>query len=296
MKKTVSLLFAILILTYSLCFSAFAGNSQKLYDNAGYLTEEEARELQSFMKKTCDELEFEIVIVTESYVSDTESYADDFYDYNDFGYNDSNDGCLLLVTQNAEENWMSTTGYGIIFLDHRLRGLSNEFHSVLGSEGYFTAFKNFVSGVKTAVTYERENFNAEEFTDDYGGTVDPMEYIDNIAKNGSYRPSGLALLKYKFSNGEMTMPLAIAVILGIIIGFIYSGSHKKKLKTVAPKQSAVDYVVPGSLYFSRREDIFLFKNVTMTKKPEPESHSSGGSSGGGIHTGSSGTSHGGGRF
>ena len=65
---------------------------------------------------------------------------------------------------------------------------------------------------------------------------------------------------------------------------------KSTMITVAMQHYAYNYAVNNSLRLDRSNDIFIYRNVTKTRRPEPSS-SGGGSS---IHTGSSGTSHGGG--
>ena len=80
-----------------------------------------------------------------------------------------------------------------------------------------------------------------------------------------------------------------ALIIGLIVALILTFSVKKGYKPVGFNRSAANYLVDGSLNIRGSYDNFLYSNVT-SRKIESNS-SSGGSS---THTGSSGTSHGGG--
>ena len=93
--------------------------------------------------------------------------------------------------------------------------------------------------------------------------------------------------KLKFKPFE----LILAVVVGILIALIPMKSMKNKLKTVEKQTKAEDYA--QNVQLDRSEDIFLYHNVTRTKRA---SESSSGGSGGGssTHTSSSGSTHGGG--
>ena len=70
--------------------------------------------------------------------------------------------------------------------------------------------------------------------------------------------------------------LAISLVIGIIVGLIVVLIMKSKLKSVRKQNSAHVYVKPDSMKLTYSRDIFLYRNVTFTKKQErTESHSSG---------------------
>lgn len=84
--------------------------------------------------------------------------------------------------------------------------------------------------------------------------------------------------------------VVLAVIAGIVLSFLIPMSVLKgELKSVHAKSAASDYVRAGSMNLTQDKDIFLYHTVTRTAKPKNNSS-------GGTHTGSSGTSHGGGSF
>jgi len=65
--------------------------------------------------------------------------------------------------------------------------------------------------------------------------------------------------------------------------------RKSKMNTALPKTEADRFIVPGSLVFTRQTDTFLYSTETRTRRADTSS-----SGRGGIHTSSSGRSHGGG--
>lgn len=80
--------------------------------------------------------------------------------------------------------------------------------------------------------------------------------------------------------------IAVGVVIGIVIGFIGVSTMKSGMKTVRFKAAAKDYLREGSLDIRKQTDTFLYRNVRRVKRETD--------TGRGTHTGSSGTSHGGG--
>ena len=60
----------------------------------------------------------------------------------------------------------------------------------------------------------------------------------------------------------MLQMIGISLVIGLIIGFLVAGSHKKALKTVEMQAKADNYVRIGSLNLRVRNESFLYRNVT----------------------------------
>ena len=88
---------------------------------------------------------------------------------------------------------------------------------------------------------------------------------------------------------ESCTSLMIALVLGVVVGVITVSILKGQLKTVRAQNRAHDYLKTGSMRVNIQRDIFLYRNVSRTRKES--SSSSGSSSGGG-----SSRSRGGGSF
>lgn len=84
------------------------------------------------------------------------------------------------------------------------------------------------------------------------------------------------------------LPILICLGIGAVVGLIVTGVMASQLKSIRSKPTAGDYVVSGSLHLTHSHDLFLYRNVRRTPKPQNN----------GTHRGSSGRSHGGrgGRF
>ena len=66
--------------------------------------------------------------------------------------------------------------------------------------------------------------------------------------------------------------IPIALILGAILSFLIPMSYLKgQLKSVRAKDTAADYVRPGSMEVTTRRDIYLYRNVTRVAKPKDNS-------------------------
>lgn len=92
----------------------------------------------------------------------------------------------------------------------------------------------------------------------------------------------------KASNFASPIFLIISPIVGILAGFIYAGALKSQLDSVKMAANANDYIREGSFNLTGQRDTFLYNTVERTHIER-----SSGSSGGGSHISSSGSSHGG---
>ncbi len=264
MKKKLSIL-AIVLLTATLLGASysisFAENDYlKIEDFAEIIDDTKEAELEAYLESTCQEKQFDVVIVTTRETDiDLQSTADDFYDNYDFGYGSNHDGCLLLMTVDDEgplDYHISTTGYGITALtDYGIDYLGSTLVSDFKSDGIEEALENY----------------AENVFDLYDQAVAGEAYDEPEAQ---------------FNWG---FEAVVALIIGFIIALFLARGHKKQLKSVRKRKEASNYLRPGSLKVARSQDIYMYSTVTSTRRVDSES--SGGSS---THIGSSGTTHGGG--
>lgn len=261
-KKLLPLLLA-LLLCMTAVIPAFAADSlPRLVDNADLLTDGEESALLMKLDEISVRQKADIVVVT---VDSTDGktpmdYADDFYDYNGYGFGDNRDGVLLLVSMEARDWWITTTGYGITAVtDAGIEYISDKFLSALSDGEYAEAFTQyaelcdeFFTQAKTGEPYDTGNLPKE-----------PFHFLRN---------------------------LLIALVIGFVAALIVTNVMKGNLKTVRFQTAANSYVKANSMNVSESRDMFLYTHIDRHAKPK-ETSSSGGSS---VHTSSSGTSHGGG--
>ncbi|MBR6595622.1 MAG: TPM domain-containing protein [Oscillospiraceae bacterium] len=252
-RKVISLLAILTALTAFILPVSAAGS--RLVDDAGLLSGTECAAIERQLDELSAQYGLDIVIVTtDSTGSRTPmEYADDFFDYN--GY--ASDGVLLLVSMEEGDWWISTTGYGITaFTDAGIEYIGKKVVPYLSDGEYAQAFNafaelcdQFLSQAKTGDPFDTHNLPKE-----------PFKPVRNVI---------------------------IALVIGLAVAFFATGSMKKKLKSVAQKDQANDYVTPGSLQISQSRDFHLYTHLDRREKAQSGSGSS-------THTSSSGTTHGGG--
>ena len=251
-----------------------SGNTQRttterVFDYADKMTDAEEDKLrkeiaQAEMKTQCD-----IVVVTldESLVEyaaqyedvigpvDTSEcvmvYADNFYDENMFGYNEA-------------------YGDGVLFLDNWYREADGYVYSWMSTSG------------------RAEDKYSSQMIDDL--LTDSLEYVEDDPYTAY--STMVEYFVIDMTGGSVAdsifnpLYILIAAVVISLIFLIVNWSSKKGKRTVTNRT----YVVGGNAVFRRKEDRFLYKNVTKRKI---ESNSSSGG-GGGHHHSSGGHSHGGG--
>ena len=259
--RSIKALAGVCIILFSLAAPLFPqenridGEIDRIVDNAGLLSPQEKASLTEIISSLASKYDFDLVIVTEESIGATSpmDYADDFFDYGGYGLGQDRDGCLFLQVTGSREYWFSTSGRGI--------GIFNA-----------TAANKLESD---AVKFLREGNSYEAYR---AFLLDWEEFLALDAKGRSYN---------FFYQWNLVL-VSIAWVLAFAIGFIIVRIWKKRMNTAHFQTQAGAYVVPGSLTFKEKKDRFLYSNVAKTKRQTQTT-----SSGRGIHTGSSGRSHGG---
>lgn len=247
--------------------------TEKIYDFADILTDEEEQQLKLRIDRFIEENKMDMVIVTDTfaYTNDkqNEAYADDFYDYNDFGMEfDYDSGVLLLRNTNPTDPYyhMSTTGNAMLYLnDSRVNYILDNIYSDIKNQRYYEGFSKWI------------------------------EYTDNYIKSG--KPSS-ASNYYLDRNGDLKIkyhpPIGIAFIMGFVAALTTVLIMVAKNKMVKKAHKAGEYLDQNSINITRREDTYLRSHTTsytISSSSSGGHHSGGGHS---SHHSSSGHSHGGG--
>lgn len=235
-----------------------------LVDDAGLLSAEDAASIESQLTGLAQKYDMHYVIVTEEdpNISSAMEAADDFFDYNGYGTGDDRSGVLLYINMSTRDVWISTRGFGITtFTDAGIEYILDELVYSLGDEAYFETFETF-----TAL--------CDDFTQQ--------------AKNGTpYDVDHMPQEPFPWIGG-----LIMCMALGAIVGLIYILVLRGQLKSVAPNESASDYMVKGSMHVTNSREFFLYRTLSRHERPKENSSSGGGGST--THRSSSGATHGGG--
>ena len=242
--------------------------SQRVFDYADLLTDEEEANLEALIAKTEQEVGADIVIVNLNYSledfahifdpnAEIEDYimifADAFYESYAFGFNEP-------------------YGDGVIFVDNRCREADGYLYDWMGTTG--------------KVEWEYSSYEIDEILWDTEEYLDDNPYKAYVTfvkrfKKDMTKDSGMSIY---FGSGS----IILATIATII--FCIATRSKKANKTTTEKTFL------GYQQMLENKDVFIRKSLTSHRIDTSGSHSGGGRShgGGGHHRSSSGRSHGGG--
>lgn len=265
-KLSTVLLSVLVILTVLSPFPVKAADELTfMVDNAGLLSTDDVASIESQLTDLAQKYDMHYVIVTDDdpNISSAMEVADDFFDYNGYGAGDDRSGVLLYINMSTRDVWISTRGFGITaFTDAGIEYILDELVYGLGDEAYYETFETF-----TAL--------CDDFT--------------LQAKNGTpYDVDHMPEEPFPWIGG-----LIMCMALGAIVGLIYVLVLRGQLKSVAPNESAADYMVKGSMHVTNSREFFLYRTVSKTARPQNNS-SGGGGGGSTTHRSSSGATHGGG--
>lgn len=234
----------------------------RVVDDAGIIDEDKEADLEGKLYEISTRQKLDVVVATTDTLGalTISEYADLLYDSNTYGYGDSHDGLILVISvEEGNRAWyISTCGYGITaFTDAGIEYIGKQIKDELSSGDYASALSHFAELSDNFITQARSDKPYDK------GNL-PKEKLSAIW-------------------------IPIALIIGFVIAKITVSGMKAKLKTVRPQKAANSYMKDGSLNITDSRDLFLYRTVTRSAKSTDNS-----SSGSNTHKSSSGTVHGGG--
>ena len=211
-----------------------------LFDDADLLTDAEEAKLTAKLLTVSHQYNAQIIIATVSSVGngDVDGFLEYIYDYMEFGYGSNHDGVLLLVCMDPRE----------------YRILSNGFAGTAIDTGD-------IDSIGSSIVSDLSDGNYAEAFDTF--TEKCAYYLDGHLNGFPF---------------DFTTNLLIALVIGLIAGVIVAFVLKGQLKTVRKQDRANAYVKSGSMQVTVRNDFFLYRDITRTKKETTSSSSGGGSS------------------
>ena len=226
----------------------------RVVDNAGLLSATEKNGLVRLINSVSTAYNFDLVIVTENSIGHTRPV--DYADdfFDNNGYGFGSRDGCLFLIVTGSRDYLFSTSG---------RGID-----LLNS----TAFTKLSSGV---VKHLREDnyyaaFNA--FLEDWQQFL----VLKSAGRN------------YNFFYRWNIVLVSAGWLIAFLTGFIVVEIWKRGMNTAMLQTHASAYIVPDSLVFNEKKESFLYSSVSKSTRQSDTS------SGGGIHTGSSGRSHGGG--
>lgn len=281
-------LLLLLVLAFSLLPATVFGAEQRVFDEAGLLTEEQIAQLERSIQTIREEISMDLVVVTtnDTQGKTTRAFADDYYDSGNFGMGPKLTGALLLIDMDNRQAYISTTGDSIDYLnDARIDQLLDSITDKLKGQDYYGAAHVFLMQTEhfTLAGKPEDGYRYDESTGPHSD--DKYHYPETVNKTRTF-PSLKNILIF------------LAVSLGV--GLISAGGVAAKYK-FGYKASTYPVRENSRMRMKNQQDIFLHRHITtrVIQDDDNNHHSSGGGSGysgGGsaTHTSSSGTTHGGG--
>lgn len=290
MKKLISILLVSLILAISV-IPVIAADAPFVLDDAEILTDEERNELSDYLKSYTKKYGFGFYVVTKEYTEgDIESYTDDFYDYNNYGVGEDKNGIMILLDMSDRQLHITTTGDEYIYvLQAYISEFIDAFIDNLNGNDYMSGFKAFAD-ISANIVEQINNGDIVFQEVEHDPSVD-IEYYDDYDYDYDYDYNHGSATYY----GDISLNIVIVILIALVLSFITCMILKSKNKTVRFTRNADRYEETDTFKLSYHQDRFMYRTLNKTARAE-ENHNnhSGGGSSGGIHVGSSGTSHGGG--
>lgn len=244
----------------------------RLVDQADLLKEADETALRKKLDEISENLQFDVVIVTTQSIGSRSpmEFADDYFDYCGFGYGETFDGCVFMVSMEDRDWWISTCGYGETAL----------------SDDYFM---DYIRYSKVITKLSNGNYSAS-----FNAFADIVSDFVSEAKTNKPYSSKHRYHEWKFKVAGVFISLAVGLLTGYLVMKSKRDSH---VSTIRIRGEAAGYLA-GAVQLGMSKDTFLRSSVEKTRRVEKESSSSSSSrssySSPGSHTSSSGRSHGGG--
>lgn len=252
------------VMTYASASSVRGG----VADMAGLLTEEEKQELVTQTAQIEEETGWNIYVVsTENAQGKTaQEYADDYFDE----YAPGADGVVTLIDMDNREIAISTTGDAINYLnDVRIDTILDNAYSDVSDGDYAACYTTMLEGVAWA--YQK------------GIPSDAHTYNEE---------TGEVVYHRSIKVEEIIGAVVIAAIVWFAVYFGIAGKYQFKHSGYT-----YDFHSFGNVSLTNTEDRYVNQIVTHRRIPKPQNNSGNGPGSSGrstVHTGSSGTMHGGG--
>lgn len=210
-----------------------------VFDEADLLSDSEEITLTEKLMDVSHSYNAQILVATIDSMDggDIDEFLELVYDEMGFGYGENHDGVLLLVCMDPRE----------------YRILSNGFAGEAIDSGD-------IDSIGDVIVSDLSDGNYAAAFDKF---ADQCDYYLDGHLNG-----------FPFNAGKN---LLICLIIGIVAGVVVALILKGQLKTVRKQNQANVYVKPGSMQVTVRNDFFLYRDVTRTKKESSNSSGSGSS-------------------
>ena len=275
-RKLLSGLLCLLLLSSLVLNVSAADNQVLVIDNAGLLSSDEVSSLETLAKTMTEAYRMDIVLLTVETTGyrSVQDYADDFYEDNGYGQGSFNSGILFLLDMEEREWYISTCGDAIYAVtDYGVQQLGEAALDYLSAGNYYDAFLAYLAELQMYLDAYQLGAPIDGYAD-YSGDYYHGQREENIYYEEDSSPS-----------------LLLSLIIGFVAAAVSVGIMRASMNTKRSQRGAAEYMKPGSYHLIKHQDLFLYSNITKTRRQENKPSSGGGSS---VHRSSGGRRHGGG--
>lgn len=253
---------------------------QYVVDQADILSDQENLELEAVAKELSESSGCDVLIAA---VTDMDGYSAGDYAamLNTGNWWDSDNAVLFLLAMEEREWYIATFGDAIYtFTDYGLDMLGEAAVGSFSDGNYYEGFAVYLALLP-------EYFEARQ----------DSKPIDNNFYDPGYRNEVVYYPPIQRRSFWSVLP--VSLLIGLAAATISLFAMRSAMNTKRRQHSAGDYLKSGTYHLRTRQDIFLYSNLSKTRRQQnsggPGGHRGGGSS---IHRSSGGRSHGGrgGRF
>lgn len=273
MRKQLSLVLVLLLIGLMILQAGATSDLPLVIDNADLLTDSEESALEQKAAYLQQQYNTDIVILTVDSLNgkSAQNYADDYFD--DHHYGECGSGILFLLAMSEREWYISTYGDMIYAVtDYGVQDLGENAVWYFGEGYYYDGFDGYLDNLTRYLQAYQNGSpitgNADYSGDYYHGDRETTVYYDSSSPN-----------------------ILISLLIGILVAAVVILIMRSSMNTMRKQSHASSYLQSGSFHLKTRHDLFLYSNVTKTRKPQNTGSGGGGSS---VHHSSSGRSHGGG--
>lgn len=155
--KKLFIVFVLLLLVFSLAFSALA-NEGHVIDNADILTAAQEAELSALLEEKSQKFSLDIVVMS---VEDLDGYysardaAAELFEEHGRGYGDDHDGIMFFFSTEYKDYFILTSGSVMSdFGDDKLYDIESATLDLMRSGNYFDAFCAFATETEKALSFD----------------------------------------------------------------------------------------------------------------------------------------------
>lgn len=148
--------FIILCLTFILQITYAETDKQRIYDEAGVLTNEEILNLEAISKSYSEKRQTDFVILTTQNSQSAQQYMANFYDTHQLGYKQKN-GNTVILTVNMKNREVYLAGFyqaETYLTNERLDKIRDRITKDLSDTNYARAFETFIKEADYYFDYE----------------------------------------------------------------------------------------------------------------------------------------------